>query len=260
MSIFIFGLGAIIGSFLNVLVYRLPRDENVVSGRSRCPSCKKNLAWLDLIPIFSFLFLRGKCRYCRKPIHWQYPLVELSSGLLFLGAYWRWGMGHPLDLVFSTYLLAIFLALGVSDARYLILPDKVIMAGAAGGLLYGLAERFGGLRGGYGIFRPDHWWGAGLFFIVLYLMWFFSKGTWLGLGDAKLMALVGLVFGWRGAAFIFYTAIVIGGIIGLVLYLSRRANLKTKLPLGTYICLAGGFYIFQGLWLADKLKFYLLFR
>lgn len=260
MLIFIFGLGAIVGSFLNVLVYRLLRGEDVVRGRSRCPFCKKNLNWFDLVPIFSFLFLRGRCRYCRRAIHWQYPLVELGSGLLFLGAYLRWRGGDPFDLVFSVFLLTVFLALGVSDARYLILPDEIIVAGGAGTLFYGLAEYFGWLGGHYGIFLPDHWWGAGLFFVVLCLVWFVSKGRWLGLGDAKLMALVGLVFGWRGAALIFYTAIVIGGIIGLVLYLSRRADLKTKLPLGTYICLAGGFYIFQGLWLADRLKFYLLFR
>ncbi|MDO8495185.1 MAG: prepilin peptidase [bacterium] len=253
-------LGLIVGSFLNVLIYRLPRGRGVVAGRSSCPNCRKTLSWVDLVPVFSWILLKGKCRNCHKKISWQYPLVELATGLLFLGAYLRFDIMSLPDLAFSLFLLSIFVVLIMTDWRHLILPDGVILFGIGGALIYGVLQRWIWHSGRYDILSMGNFLAAIMFFGVLYLVWWASSGTWLGLGDAKLMGLIALVFGTVGALFIFYTAIIIGGIIGLGLYLSRRADLKTKLPLGSYICLVAILYVFQGLWLADQLNFYLLFR
>lgn len=260
MVAYLFVLGLIIGSFVNVLVYRLPRSQGVVRGRSRCPCCHKTLSWLDLVPVISFLALRGRCRYCQKPIGWQYPLVELATGGLFAAAgYFMSAIRGP-DLVFSLFILVLLLALALTDWQHLILPDELIAAGIVGTLFYGIVGRWGMGTAHYNVFSPGYWGAALGFFGVLYLVWLWSKGTWIGLGDAKLMGWMGLVFGGTGAFFIFYAAIVIGGIMGLGLYLIKRADLKTKLPLGTYICLAAGWYIFQGLSITAWLRFYLIFR
>lgn len=260
MAVYLFVLGLIVGSFVNVLIYRLPREQGVVRGRSRCPYCRQTLSWLELIPVVSFLVLRGYCRYCHQPISWQYPLVELITGGVFAAAGYFIGVDQGADLIFSLFTLVLLLALAFTDWQRLILPDGLIIAGVAGTLIYGASD-WGGLGiASYNIFSFDHLGAALGWFGVLYLVWLLSKGTWIGLGDAKLMGWLGLAFGVAGALFIFYTAIVIGGMMGLGLYLMRRADLKTKLPLGTYLCLTAGWYIFQGLSIVEQLRFHLIFR
>lgn len=260
MGFIVFMFGLIVGSFVNVLVYRLPRGQGVVKGRSRCPHCRKKLWWGDLVPVMSFIWLDGQCRYCRKSISWRYPVVELISGLLFL---WSWLSFAPQGIgamVFYVFLLETLLALALMDMAWLLLLDKIILVGLGGTLLYGVLEIMGLVAGSIKIISGFNFLSALFFLALLGSLWLVSKGRWIGLGDAKLMGWLGLVFGWQGGWIILYTAMVIGGIISLGLYLSKKAGLKTKLPLGTFICLAAGLYIFRGPIIIDQLKFYLLFR
>lgn len=253
-------LGLTLGSFANVLIYRLPRGEPVGFTRSRCVSCHHQLAWFDLLPLLSFALLKGHCRYCRKIINWRYPLVEAISGALFVLAWWQWGEGGFDLLFFRLSLLEIFLVLFFTDLTRFVLPDKALGAGLAAALFFGAGERWGRFKLGLDIFSLENLLGAVLFFGALYLLWFFSRGTWLGLGDAKLMGLLGLIFGPAGSFVIFYTAIIFGAIIGLILYLCGLATRKTKLPLGTLISAVAGWYLFQGSWLLERFRIYLWFR
>ena len=260
MNIIVFIFGLIVGSFVNVLVYRLPREQGFVKGRSRCPRCRKKLWWGDLIPVASFIWLKGQCRYCHKPISWRYPVVELISGLIFLLSWVYlapWGVG---GVFFFIFLLETMLVLALIDMAFLLLLDKVMLFGLGGTLLYGVLEIMGGVPKTVGIISWSHLLSAIFFLALLGSLWFISHGRWIGLGDAKLMAWLGLIFGWTGAWIILYAAIVIGGIISLGLYLSKKASLKTKLPLGTFICAAVGLYIFLGSTIIQQLNFYLIFR
>ena len=271
--IFLFGL--IVGSFVNVVIYRVPRGESIVSGRSRCANCGKNIAWYDLIPIASFFILRFHCRQCRRRISWLYPVVELYSGLIFLLTFYFTFISqattlfhyYPLPttyyLLLVNWLLLIFLLeslliLAVIDLKNLILPDSVMLMMFLGVLAYGILEY---LRGyfGFNIFSFDNFIGATVLFSALFLIWFFSKGSWLGLGDAKLAGLVGLIFGLWGGLIVIYGAIIAGMIAGLVLMVSHKANLKTKLPLGTFICLSATAYVFFGTSVQNKLADFFFF-
>lgn len=260
MGIFIFVLGLILGSFVNVLVYRLPRGRGVVKGRSHCPHCRKKLLWGDLVPVLSFIWLDGRCRYCRKPISWRYPTVELISGMLFLLSWWYFAPMGIGTMIFYVFLLETLLTLALIDMAFLLLLDKVILFGLAGTLLYGVLEMTGLIAGGLKIISWSHLLSALFFLALLGSLWFVSKGRWIGLGDAKLMGWLGLVLGWPGAWITLYLAIVIGGIISLGLYVSKKAGLKTKLPFGAFICLAAGLHIFMGTAIIEQLNFYLIFR
>jgi len=233
-SFYFFILGLIIGSFVGVVIHRLPKGEQFVSGRSRCPDCGHALRWYDLAPVLSFLVLLGRCRYCRNKISWSYPAIEICSGIivavsfLFLSpfglAYW----------LFWVFILELFLILAFIDLRHFILADSVMAVLLAAFACY---EILGGKVAGAGsIFSFGNLAGAVILFLVFFLVWSFSSGKWIGLGDAKLAGLLGLVFGFWNSVFILYLAVVIGVAAGLTLILSGRGNLKTKLPFGAFIC------------------------
>ena len=245
-NILIFCLGLIIGSFINVLIYRLPKNQNFVTGRSHCPHCLTVLKWYDLIPLASFLILGRKCRYCRKKISWQYFWVELASGTIFLLAFIRLaGAGADLWLM-SLFLLLVFLILFVMDLKYLILPDKIIITAVCVVLIFGLLEKFGILAESFGFLSGGNILAALALSLFLFFFWFVSKGKWIGLGDSKLAVLIGLVFGPIGGLAVIYLAVVLGALTGLILLATHKASLKTKLPLGSFICLAAALFVFAG--------------
>lgn len=219
MSGFLFILGLIVGSFLNVLIYRIPRGEGFVAGRSRCPHCHHDLVWRDLVPLVSYLILRGKCRYCRKPISAQYPLIELISGIFFVMA----------PSLFALALLEIFLVLAVIDYQHLIIPDSLLIVLAAIALVQS------GLH---------HWASALGCAAFFFLLWVISRGRWIGFGDVKLAGVLGLLFGFPGAVIVIYLAVIGGGLLSVILLVLKKATMKTALPLGTLMTLCAGFYLF----------------
>ncbi len=213
VSIFVFMFGAIIGSFLNVVILRYNTGKSL-AGRSGCFSCGKKLRWFELIPIFSFLLLRGRCGNCQSKISWQYPIVELLSGLLFV-FFWHWfsveigGLESLSKFVLSVTLWSSLLIIFFYDFRHKIIPDlfSFLFSFCALALLTISVYFYG-----WGIL-PSHLLGAILLSGFFFALWFFSNGRWMGFGDVKLALGIGLYLGlsqglsalafafWIGAGF-----------------------------------------------------------
>ena len=178
LSTFVFLFGVIIGSFLNVVIYRFNTGAGV-HGRSMCLSCGKQLSWYELIPLVSFAFQRGRCRACRSKLSWQYPLVELCTGLIFLGAFLSHGLSLMLPYLFIQ--LSLLMVIAVYDLRHTIIPDVFAYAFAALALSALLVKLVGGVS--------DSWielLAGPALFTPFALLWWCSNGAWMGFGDAKL--------------------------------------------------------------------------
>ena len=231
----IFLIGLIIGSFLNCVIYRLEKKQSFLSGRSFCPKCKHKLSWQDLIPVFSFILLKGKCRYCHKKISFQYPFVELATGILFVLIFGHWDLGFDWSLVIGIwdlfYLLVIacfLIIIFVYDLKHYIIPDKIIYPAIVIAFLYQL---FG------------HWdfifaaFGAAAFFLAIVLI---SREKWMGMGDVKLAFLMGLILGLPNILVALFSGFFLGAIIGTGLIISKRKTLKSQVPFGPFL-VAGTF-------------------
>lgn len=251
IEIFIFLFGLAVGSFLNCLIYRLEKKESFVVGRSHCPYCQRELSFLDLIPIFSFFILKGKCRYCQKPISWQYPLVELSTGLLFLLIFNHYFtetrplLTSILDICFLFIICCFLIIIFVYDLKHYLIPDQIIYPAIAITFLY---QMFGTL--GFRIsdlFRVSSFefrifntflnflfagLGAGFFFLLIFLI---SKGKWLGFGDFKLAILMGLILGWPNILVALFLAFLFGAIIGIGLIASGKKTMKSEVPFAPFL-------------------------
>ncbi len=237
-----FVVGLSIGSFVNVLLYRLPRQESFAKTRSKCPHCSYQLQWFDLVPLASFIFLSGKCRKCKESISPSYPAVELLFGLLSLLIFLEF-TGNLLIVLFWLIIVSALAVLMLFDFRYLILPDLVLVSILVVTVVYEVAYRALGWSW-FGVTWQSSIMAAMVIAIVFGAVWFFSRGKWLGFGDVKLGFIVGLIFGVSGSAFILYASFIIGGAIALMLLLSHKATLKTKLPLGSFISMASILYVF----------------
>ena len=217
-------LGLAVGSFLNVLIDRLPKGQSVVWGRSRCDFCKKTLRWYELIPIVSFVMQKGRCRRCRKKISWQYPIVEVVTAvgfvLLLQGQAFDAHQGLALGgawLIFSS-LLVMF----VADLKYQIIPDSMIIVGIIGVL------------GVIGILWENILTGAGAaaFFLLLY---FITRGRGMGLGDVKLAFLLGLLLGYPGIIVGLYAAFLTGAGAGVILMIGKYKTWKSRVAFGPFL-------------------------
>jgi leader peptidase (prepilin peptidase)/N-methyltransferase len=219
------GAGLILGSFLSVLLERLGRRGGIVSGRSECPHCHHILAWYDLIPLASYVMLAGRCRYCGKRISPLYPAVELTMAAV-LGSYvFRWGIPstwHLADLVLLFGLVALFFF----DLKHRILPDVIVYPMSIITLVRLASE------------RPDLLVNAVTMGVALGglfgLLWAYSRGRWIGMGDVKLAVVIGLLFGFPGAVGVTLAAIWVGALCGVGLILAGRANMQTALPFGSF--------------------------
>lgn len=220
-------MGLVLGSFLSVIVFRLDNKKGIVSGRSECPECLSRLKWYDLVPLLSYFYLRGKCRYCKIKISAIYPVMEATTGSVF-GLYCF--MNGPCFYVDNFYALAmifVLLALLFFDYVYLILPDKMIILGLIAAFSYMAVLNPGTLV-------PALITGFVLssFFAILYLV---SWGQWIGFGDAKLAFLIGFVLGYPNGLWSVLIAVWAGAIWGMGLILLGKANLKTQLPFGSFM-------------------------
>lgn len=221
-----FVLGAIVGSFLNVVIYRLPRGESLIRPRSRCPSCGKQISAWDNIPIVSFLLLRGRCRACGAPIAWRYPMVELTAGLLVVAAWLR--DGSWLDVAGSVVFLLSLLAVFFIDLAHHIVPNAITYPGIAVGLLLAAAQgRFvDGLLAAAG---------AGAFFLLVAIL---SRGG-MGGGDVKLAAMMGAFLGWPSIVVAMLIAFTGGATVGVLLIASGRRTRKDPIPFGPALAVGG---------------------
>lgn len=222
----IFTLGLLIGSFLNAVIYRLHSGESILKARSHCIKCGHVLAWYELVPLLSFLIQRGKCRKCKKNISIQYPLVELTTAILFaVVLYYNLPLSYTLTI--SSFLIVIF----VYDLKHYIIPDKIIHPAI---LLSGIWRMVSGDALYSGIYVTL---AVSAFFAAIF---FISKGKWLGFGDVKLAFFMGLFLGWPNILVALFAAFVLGGIIGIGLVASRRKTMKSQVPFGPFL-VAGTF-------------------
>ena len=220
---FVFILGLCIGSFVNCATYRLEKKKKI-TGRSFCPSCKHTLSWRDLFPVFSFLLLRGKCRYCHKEISVQYPLVELATGILFMLLFVPQNITASIFYwIVSCFLIIIF----IYDLKHYIIPDKVLFPAIIITLIYRLFENFTSL--------PNFLIAAIIasgFFLAIFLI---SQGRWMGFGDVKLAVLLGLLLGYPNIFVALFLAFFFGAIIGVILMVFEKKSLKSEIPFGPFL-------------------------
>ncbi|MFA5112969.1 MAG: prepilin peptidase [Candidatus Margulisiibacteriota bacterium] len=245
-----FALGAVIGSFLNVCIYRLPRGESVVFPASRCPHCGRRLNAFDLIPIFGYLLLLGKCRGCRAPISPRYPLVEALTGLLFLLIVGQGG-GDPARLIFTAFVVCCLIVVFFIDLELQVIPDAVNIAGTAAGLVYNLS------RGLADFFLPAL---AGMFagyllmFLIGKLGTFLFKQEALGEGDMYLAAMLGACLGWSGMLLAVFLGYLAAALVLLVLLAAGRVKMGQQVPFGPALA-AGGVIVL--LWGEQIIHWYL---
>jgi len=226
----VFIFGTIIGSFLNVVILRLNTGEPIIKGRSRCFSCGKKLSWQELIPIFSFIFQKGKCAGCRSKISIQYPIVEFITGIIFLLIF-----NFQFSIFVTAYYFIIFsllIAISVYDFHHQIIPNKLVYAfNVLAFLNLFIVSDFG--------FRISDFLVGLVLFAFFGSLWLFSKGKWMGLGDAKLALgipwLLGACGGLWAFAFSFWTGALVG--IFLMILAKGKYSIKSKIPFGPFLAI-----------------------
>ncbi len=225
ITFFFILFGLFVGSFLNVLIDRLPREETVLSGRSHCEFCKHKLDWYDLIPLVSFVLLKGKCRYCRTPLSFYYPIVEMTTGFLFVLSY----VFLPLTFIYYyLFLISTLIVIFFIDLKYGIIPDKILFPAIFVSLPYLFIIHYSLL-----IIHIASALGAFVFFFLLHLL---TRGRGMGFGDVKFVILMGLVLGFPGIVIGLYIAFLTGAIISLILVAWGKKKLRgSTVPFGPFL-------------------------
>lgn len=259
-----FVLGSVIGSFLNVCIYRLPLGESIVSPPSRCTSCGKAVRFYNNIPILSYLLLRGKCADCGSRIPMRYPAVELLSGAALTGLFYKYGLS--LDTLFYAMLTFSLIVITFIDLGHMIIPNAITIPGAAAGLIYNaLITDWGRSRDLLGAFSfsLENFFGVlnevpfldsvfglitggGILFLIAFLYIAVRKQEGMGMGDVKLLAMIGAFLGWKGVVFVMLASSLIGTVTGLSIILYKKGDLKYALPFGPFLSLASVIYVFTG--------------
>ena len=247
LYIIIFVLGLIVGSFLNVVINRYGRES--LMGRSHCSSCNHTLSFFELIPLLSFIFLRGKCRNCKTPISVQYFIVEILSGFLFVLIYSKFGLSFP--FFFYCLIWSLLLVIAVYDYKHTIIPDALVFSFIFLSFVkifydYGFWESF--------TLSPSTFFAGPIFFLPFFLLWWYSKGEWIGLGDGKLVIGIGFLLGLERGISALLFAFWIGALISVfLLFISRYLKLKFKgksltmkseIPFGPFLILGTGLVYF----------------
>ena len=244
------GFGLVVGSFLNVCIVRFPRDPEdtadpaaklpatVVNTRSMCPHCGTTIAWYDNIPVLSWVLLKARCRHCQGPISVQYPLVEISSALLWTAAAWWYGIS--VQTITAGVFASILLGIIVTDARRYIIPDEFTQGGLALGLLFSLRNGFDALG--------DAAVGAAVGFLLLYFVAWAGEKVFgeeaMGGGDVKMMAMVGAFVGWKGVLLTIFGGAFLGVVsfvpLSLLVLFPRTSKGRPELPYGVFLAMAAG--------------------
>ena len=244
-----FLLGTIVGSFLNVVADRLPADKSIISPPSHCPACQHRLSTKDLVPIFSYLWLKGHCRYCGTTIPMRSLIVELGTGILFTFLYWHYGPGW--ELAITVFYCCLFVVLLITDLEHTVLPNKIVYPGIGAALIVAtLGSIFGFEPGvvtnsGFELWIVDAAIGGGIGFGFLLIVALISRGG-MGWGDVKLAGLIGLVTGFPLVFIAMFLAIVSGGLVAAVLLLFKLKSRKDAIPFGPFLCLAAMATLFWG--------------
>lgn len=229
--------GLVIGSFLNVVIHRVPLGESIAFPGSKCPECETPISPKDNIPVLSYVFLRGKCRNCGTPIPLRYPLVEAATGILFALAALRFGVS--LELTAALVLVITLVSLAMTDLEHRLLPNAIVAPAAVAGLVLSIAA------------RPEWWWvypvcalaaAGGLFAIAV----FYPGG--MGMGDVKMSGMLGCFLGPYAFLTIFIGALF-GALVSGILMAMGRIGRRTHIPFGTFMSLGGLVVLYFGTWL-----------
>ena len=232
-------IGLCIGSFLNVVIYRLPLGQSLASPPSRCRNCGYSLQWFDNIPVLSWLWLRRRCRKCGVGVSWQYPLVELVTAALFLLVVWWTPMG-PL-VISRLILVCILIALFGIDLEHQILPNTITLPGIAIGVLLSIIAPPGWKDALIGALL-----GAGILYGIAgaYYLWRREEG--MGMGDVKMLAMIGAFLGWKAVLVTLVLSSFSGAIIGVIMLSAQRGGMKFALPFGTFLAIGALVAMFAG--------------
>lgn len=258
IPLFYFGaflIGLALGSFLNSWIWRTRENIRIVGdARSICTHCRRTLRWYENVPLLSYLFLRGRCRTCRRPIGWHYPAVELFTAVAFIGVFWYHDVYiDPFnkvqffrDIFFLTFLVVIF----VFDALYQIVLSRIVWPATFIGLIFNWYLGIPWQSMVLGAFA------AGGFFLLQYLV---SRGRWIGGGDVRLGVMMGVWLGWPAVLAALFFAYVLGAVVALFLLVARKATGKTAIPFGTFLAIGTFFAMYHGQevvdWYLNLLKF-----
>lgn len=256
LYIIVFFFGSVVGSFLNVCIYRMPRNLSIIIPSSRCPSCNNPIKPLDNIPLVSYIFLGGRCRACKARIPFRYPLVELLNAVLYILILWRFGFGWH-TLIYFVFCSALIVITFI-DLDFQIIPDKITLPGIPTGIVFG------------GFFLLDPFMrhvplgiessligacaGFGFYYLVAKVGTRIFKKEAMGGGDIKLMAMVGGFLGWKGVILTTFLGSFSGAIIGVLLILLKGREWGSKIPFGPYLALGSVITLFYG---QEILNFYL---
>lgn len=236
----VFVVGAAIGSFLNVCIYRLPESLSLTHPRSMCPHCRRPIPFYDNIPILSYLILRGKCRRCGTTISPRYPVVELAAGLFAVAVFVRHGISWDGLIIFA--LLAALLVITFIDIDHRIIPNIITYPG----IIIGFGTSFlAGLVGWrqslLGIAL-----GAGILILVAWGYYLLTKKEGMGGGDVKLLAMIGAFLGWKAVVFSIFVGSAVGAIVGVAVAVRSKRGRKTAVPFGPFLSLGAILYLFHG--------------
>ncbi len=239
-SVVAFVLGMVVGSFLNVCICRLPKNESIVSPPSHCPHCDSRICWYDNLPLLSYLLLRGKCRRCGTHISLQYPLVELLNGVLTLSLFLHYGA--TLSFVAFFLFCSSLVVITFIDLEHQIIPDEISLPG----ILVGF---------GFSFFLNGHTWlnsllgillGGGSLLLVAYAYHRLTGNEGMGGGDIKLLAMMGAFLGWQAMPFIIFVSSLAGSLIGITIMLLQKKNTRLAIPFGPYLAFGAVLYVFYG--------------
>jgi len=259
-----FIFGTVIGSFLNVCIYRLPKEESIVYPGSHCTLCNEPISFYNNIPILSYLFLRGKCSKCNSKISFRYPLVEILTGLLFLATVWSFGLS--IETLFYLIFISALIPITFIDLEHMIIPNVITYPGIIVGILYNalktdwnysleLINNFSlGMQNFFLLLSEvpilDSIFGVilggGILLLIAYVYEVVKKRQGMGMGDVKLLAMIGAFFGWEGVLFVIFLGSILGSVIGISIIIAKRGDLKYALPFGPFLSIAAVIFIFTG--------------
>ncbi len=248
LYIITFVFGSIVGSFLNVCIYRLPRALSVILPSSRCPACNTHIRPYDNLPLISFFLLRGRCRYCKARISMRYPLVETMNALLYVLVIWRFGMGWHTPFFFA--FCSAMIVITFIDLDFHLIPDAITLPGIVVGLIAGSLilpdpfDRFSvlGFRESViGLLA-----GGAVFFLIAEISYRVLRQEAMGGGDIKMMALVGAFMGWKAVLLTTFSGSLLGSIVGIFLMVLKGKGRKTKIPFGPFLAAGALLSLFYG--------------
>ena len=235
--IFIAIIGLCIGSFLNVCIYRIPREESISFPPSHCTNCEHRLQWYELIPVFSYIFLKGKCKNCKEKISIQYPLIELTNAVLYVLVFLKYQ--YSLDTIKFMVLVSFLIVIGVIDLKTKFVYNSTMILMGIVAVIF-LITDYAKLKS----FPMDNILGGILGLVIIGLIVFITRG--MGEGDIEIAAISGLFLGLKGEVFMLFFAVILGGIAGAIILIVKRKSGKTEMPFGPFLATAAIIAIFYG--------------